>query len=342
VSPTHIDWWLLMFQLPARPTAARVRVWRQLRRIGAVAVRGSGYVLPRTDAAREDFEWLRADIVAAGGEATVFEARATDAAADQAIRQHAIDARREDYAALARDAARLAAPPGRARGRRPSPARLDRDRRAIAERLARLDEIDHFGAGRDNADRAAVQTLLDRSRETAMPVAAADVLPLATYYRRVWVTRPRPGIDRFASAWLIRHFIDPAARFAFAPSLDAAGAKMPRAVPFDMYGAEFGHEAGGCTFETLVRRFGLDAPGLNWLGRLVHVLDLKADAADVPEALAVGRIVDGLRQQHADDEVLLGRGMEMIDALYRSRPVAATPARGRRRAAGSRVRRDRR
>lgn len=313
------DWLLILFQLPTRPTAARVRTWRRLQRLGAVPVRNSGYALPHSDGAREDLEWLGADIRASGGDAMLFAARAVDPAADAALRAQGREARRRDYAALAKDAARLS---------RSLPAsrtnRADRDRRALAERLAHLDAIDFFDAGRGHPARAAVHAVLDQPRETTMPTTDLETLRPTDFQRKTWVTRPRPGIDRFASAWLISRFIDPGARFGFAESVEAV--RGGRQIPFDMYGAEFGHQAGGCTFETLVRRFAIRAPGIAWLARLVHSLDLKADTTDVPEAAAVGRLVDGLRDLHTDDAVLLSRGMELIDALHRSRPGSANDA----------------
>ena len=151
---------------------------------------------------------------------------------------------------------------------------------------------------------------------TTADVHAGPTLKPAAYRSRRWVTRPRPGIDRFASAWLIRRFINPKARFAFAADAEAARKNHPRAVPFDMFGVEFGHQGTECTFETLIRRFKLRAPGLDALARLVHTVDLKDDRYVVPEAAAVQRLVEGLRRVHADDDVLLERGIEMIEALH--------------------------
>lgn len=305
-----------MFQLPTRPTAARVRTWRQLQRLGALPVRNSGYALPNADAAREDFEWLRADIVAAGGDAVLFTANVVDPGADEELRAAFRSARNADYLAVQKAAAKL----GRAPLRRRAPTR---EVQALADRLDRLDAIDFFTAPGGPAARAAVRALLQPPQEVTVTTEQETVLPIAAYQRRTWVTRPRPGIDRFASAWLIRRFIDPAARFAFAESVDAATAGRRRALPFDMFGAEFGHAAGGCTFETLIRRFAIKAPGLGWLARTVHVLDLKDDTESLPEAAALGRLVEGLRQMHPDDHVLLERGVEVIEAYYRSRPAEA-------------------
>ena len=150
---------------------------------------------------------------------------------------------------------------------------------------------------------------------------------------RIWITRPRPGIDRMSTAWLIRRFIDPRARFRFAekPEKSAAG------VPFDMFGVEFSHQGNRCTFETVAQRFGISSPPVDWLGRIVHDIDLKDDSYAEDEAPAIGRLVDGLRQMYADDQELLERGITMFAALYRSyedhRKGARKPATHSRRAA---------
>jgi hypothetical protein len=315
-----LQWLVLMFQLPARPTAARVRTWRQLQRLGALSVRNSGYFLPSSDQAREDFEWLRADIVSSGGAAMLLRAETLDAAAEAELVGAFRDARRVELQRIRRDAVA-------ARRRPVGDARAARE---LAERLAALEAADYFGgvdAARRSA-RAAVAALQPERGGVMKATADAGSAKAADFMGRTWVTRPRPGIDRFASAWLITRFIDPRARFAFADSADA-GARRPRAVTFDMYGGDFGHQAGGCTFETLVARFGLHAPGIVWLAALVHALDLKVEADAIPESAAVARMVEGLREMYSDDPTLLQRGMEMIEALYRSRlpQEAAVPAR---------------
>jgi hypothetical protein len=326
-------WLLLLFQLPARPTAARVRTWRQLQRLGAQSVRNSGYVLPLSDQAREDFEWLRADILAAGGNAMILVAETVDPAADAELAEAFRASRVAELEAVRKDALAMAKRLTRER----QGAAMRREVRFITERLARLEAMPPVGvsdAVREHA-RAAVDALQDRNGELMRSAISSSPPParLSDYAGRTWVTRPRPGIDRFASAWLIRRFIDPRARFAFAPSPEEA-ARFRRAVTFDMYGGAFTHQGGGCTFETLTAAFGVRAPEIDWLAGLVHALDLKVEAEHIPEAAAVSRLVEGLRAIHADDRTLLDRGMEVIDALYRSRVAqgsgTASPARRRR------------
>jgi hypothetical protein len=130
----------------------------------------------------------------------------------------------------------------------------------------------------------------------------------------VWLTRPRPGVDRIASAWLIRRFVDRDARFAFAERIPPD----EELVPFDMFGVDFGHHGERCTFETLLGSFRLVEPALQRLATIVHGLDLHTAAADDVETATVGHLVEGLRETFTDDLELLERGMSVFEALYRS------------------------
>lgn len=168
-------------------------------------------------------------------------------------------------------------------------------------------------------DEAVIAALARRARGEAVapggtPAATAlSRLDPARFRRRTWVTRPRPGVDRMASAWLIRRFVDPAARFEF----DAAdGGPRGKAIPFDTFGAELGHQQGLCTFEVLARRFGVDDAAVRALARTVHAVDLHEPLPDGGEAALVERLVAGLRATHADDHELLAAGMAMFEALY--------------------------
>lgn len=310
-------WLLLVHQLPVRPSNVRVKTWRRLQHLGAVAVKDSVYLLPNTPQAREDFEWLKTEIVAMKGQATVFAADAVEAASREEILAAFHRARQQDYAAIEREARRVLAREG---SRRASAGRLDgrrlRTLDALRQRLAHAQSIDFFGAPGGEEAQSALEELQRRLEPGATPPAKpeGETLVASTYRERIWVTRPRPGIDRMGSAWLIRRFIDPRARFRFADTPE----KAARAVPFDMYGVEFGHQGGECTFETMARRFGVRQPGVKWLGLIVHDLDLKEQRYGLPEAAAVGRMVEGLRQIHGDDHELLEQGITMFEALYRS------------------------
>lgn len=307
-------WLLLAFQLPTNPSNARVKTWRRLQQIGAVATRNAVYVLPNTDQCREDFEWLRAEIGAMRGAATVFAADTLDRAGEEDIVAGFQQAREAEYVALARDAGRLLAS---AKGRAAARGTLPRAVRALRERFSRIERIDVHPSQRSGTRRKAAESLAALERAMAPPKlktrrGAPPVLAAKTVSGRRWVTRPRPGIDRMASAWLIRRFIDPKAAFAFADRSSKTD------VAFDVYGGEFSHHGGLCTFEVLCERFAITGPAVERIGHIVHDLDLKETKYASPDAPAVGRLVEGLRAVHEDDHVLLEQGIAMFEALARS------------------------
>jgi hypothetical protein len=257
--PTRHRWLVFVHQLPAHPSNARVKIWRRLQQVGASPVKNAVHVLPNTPQAREDFEWLRTEVVDLGGEATVFEASSVKGL----------------------------------------------DERQIQERFRQAGANVSIRRRKDmNAMRAAKTSATEEP-----PLDARD------YQHRRWVTRPRPGVDRFSSAWLIRKFIDPSAQFAFATSPD----KVRDAIPFDMYQSEcFRHEGDRCTFEVLERRFNIEDTGVRRIAEIVHDLDLKDDRFRPPDAPTIGKLVDGLRASIPDDGHLLEQGMALFEALYLS------------------------
>jgi hypothetical protein len=227
-------------------------------------------------------------------------------------------ARQEGFSALAaeieRTLRRLAAP-RRSRGKR-APA-VERLLAGFRQRLAGLEQIDFFGSAGRNRVRSLLTQLEDRTRPAAGRIAsnAADATADRTaFQRRLWVTRPRPGVDRMSSAWLVRRFIDPEARFAFAADRGALPPGDP--VPFDMFGVEFSHDGGRCTFETLCYAFGLQDPALSRIAELVHDLDLKDGKFGAADAGTVGALIDGLQLATIDDDALLERGMLLFESLY--------------------------
>lgn len=321
-------WLLLLHQLPSGAANARVKVWRRLQQVGAVPLRGAAYVLPDSTDTREDFEWLKSDIAALGGEAAVLAADALDREADARIAAAVRKARRAEYAALGRRIASVA----QAAGRRLDPVRLRTLRREIGacrDRLGQLQQVDPYGSAEAETVRRALDSAEARLvRRVAPPRSRGDGgVDRRAYAGRVWQTRPRPGIDRMGSAWLIRRFIDARARFDFADTPKRG------AVTFDMFDADFGHDANRCTFETLAERFAIRDGAVARLGAIVHDLDLKLTRRRAPEAAAIGRIVDGYRSMYAADDELIDAGMRLFESLYRSfavNPEEATTKRGRR------------
>jgi hypothetical protein len=336
-------WLLFIHQLPSHPSNLRVTTWRRLQQIGAIPLKQAVYALPDTPDAREDFEWLKTEVRAAGGDATVFAADNVDAWSDDALVEEFRRARQETYDALARDVEEVLK---RASGaRRPRGTRAPAVRRRLdilRERLVAAEKIDFFGsAGRDRV-LSMLRQLEDGVSGTSRssgPAEADASGRLASFQGRLWITRPRPGVDRMASAWLVRRFIDRQARFAFAPDRESVPAD---GVPFDMFGVEFTHQGDGCTFETLCSVFGIHGPALARIAAIVHDLDLKDGTCGAPECSTVGAMIDGLRLAYQHDDALLEQGMTLFDALYRSFEQSARSsgprltARSKRRAAATR------
>jgi hypothetical protein len=312
-------WLLFVHQLPSQPSNLRVRTWRRLQQLGAIPIKQAVYVLPDTADAREDFEWLKTEVKASGGDASVFAADSVDPWSDDALVEEFRRSRQDAYGALARDVEKALKRAGG--GRRPRGTRAPAVRRLLdifRERLTAIEGTDFFGsAGRDRVIALLAQlegrTLASTpSKTSAASAASGDV---TSYQGRLWVTRPRPGVDRMASAWLIRRFIDPKARFGFAADRQAA---PEHAVPFDMFGVEFSHQGEGCTFETLCAVFGVREPAISRIAAIVHDLDFKDARFGAPETATVGAMIDGLQLAHAEDDALLAHGMTLFDSLYRS------------------------
>jgi hypothetical protein len=318
-------WLLFVHQLPPDASNLRVRTWRRLQQIGARPIKQAVYVLPDTPDAREDFEWLRAEVKASGGDASVFTADHVDAWADDALVEQFRRSGQEAYAALARDVERAlkrSASARRSRGTR-APARRLLD--VFQQRLTAVAAVDFFGsAGYDRVASLLKRFAAATSTRPAEPsLERAGSTAADSYQGRLWVTRPRPGVDRMASAWLIHRFVDSRAQFGFAADRDALPAG---AVPFDMFGVEFSHQGAGCSFETLCAVFDIREAAVKRIAAIVHDLDLKDGRFGAPEAGAIGAIIEGLRLANSDDDTLLASGMTLFDALYRSFEQSARSA----------------
>ncbi len=324
MAPKSPRWLVLICSLPPTPSRHRVRVWRMLRRWGAVALRKSVYVLPFGKDRYESFQWIAQEIQSVGGEATFLKVDRVENLPDEALVRLFNDARRETYESLAGEVREvlegLDRIPGR--GRREA---VEAARTRLAELTGRLEavaEVDFF----DAPGRTAVARALDRLRRRVArlsgedPDAAADEptprVDRAAYRGRLWVTRERPFVDRFASAWLIRRFVDPEARFAFAGADDLP---LEGAVPFDLQGAAFGHRGEDCTFETLVKAFELAGDSrLGYLAELVHESDLKDEKFRHAETRGLVFVLTALRRTILDDHQLLEAGMALFERLYES------------------------
>ncbi len=317
------EWVLLIHQLPPKPTNLRVRIWRKLNNLGAVAIKNSVYVLPFNDKTHEDFEWLKKEIESAGGEANVFRAKSIEGAADKEIINTFRRERDEDFSKLAAEFDALTgAIKEQKQNNHLTGERLNNYETELGKlrvELEKIKAVDFFAAPGQKVAVSAykrAQKILRVNPDNAQTVnRAADTnfLSRTDYQAKRWVTRKNMHIDRLASAWLIKRFIDERPKFYFVSERE----KISGGIHFDMFEAEFTHVGEDCTFETLLKRFGLagDQP-LREIAEIVHDIDLKDAKFNRLEAAGLDTTVRGLSKLLRDDRKLLNQCCFIFDGLY--------------------------
>ena len=308
---------MLFHQIRPKPDYARVKIGRRLRALGAVPLKNSVYVVPATEESLRGAQEIVGEIHRLGGRGAVCEARFVAGLTDASIEERFREIRDRDYAMIAARARQLAAavPRGPARASDVRRRRFAGELERLERRFRALAARDPFAAG--GRDRAARLLSLVEDRLQGVEPSAATGLELPRPPRAaLWITRMGVMVDRIASAWLIRRFIDPRARFRFLSSRTQR--RAPGGIRFDMAGGEFTHEGGRCTFEVLRDRFHLDDPALRPIAEIVHDLDLEDDRHRRPEAPGVGRMIVGLAIAHPSDEARIQEGAAIFDHLYES------------------------
>lgn len=305
-----MSWMVFSYSLPSKSSSSpRVTLWRRLRRLGAISLKGGIHVLPAREECIEAFQWLAQEVQQAKGEALVMQVEQFNGLADQDIIDLFRQARSEDYQEIETKAIELEATVN---------TELDSGARSsLLDTLAKLQKqhsdvarVDFF----DCAYGPKVMTRLNRIAQTLAPSQplAAEIphTTIAAYQNKRWVTRPRPFIDRLACAWFIRRFINPKAviRYSSHPEPDEVG--------FDMKDCEFGHQGNLCSFETMMARFNLDKPGLQTVAEIVHELDLRDGLYVHPETTGIETVVRGWLLEGLSDTDLEAWGIRLFDGLY--------------------------
>jgi hypothetical protein len=301
---SNTDWLLLTFTLPTKRASQRVAVWRKLQRYGTVPLGNSGYLLPSDPANEERFQWLATAIRKYGGDASIVHVRSIDNISTPQLIGRFAEARAREYQDLIRELEKFSSLPVQKR----AVGRLSR----LRSRFQEIVEIDFF----DSPLQKRVGELLTRADEARVARRMSETAQIdpKEYKNRVWVTRPRPGVDRCACAWLIRRFLDPKARFAFAPE----GKAPQAAVPFDMFHGGFGHRGDDCSFETLQKDFRIRVRRVKVMSEIIHDADLADEKFGRKEGYGIDEVLKGWAGQGVPDQELLDRGMQVMEGLYHS------------------------
>lgn len=309
-------WYLLIHQLPPEPLYLRAKIRQRLARVGAVALKNAVYVLPHREDCLEDFEWIAQEAVAGGGEAYVCEADFVEKENKEALIERFREERDADYEALAEAICQWNKKAERRSSANPPEEDLPHQFARARKRFDEITRIDFFKAKRRKEIEALLEGLERQLQAREDSRAGAPKSGKAELIGRTWVTRRSVQVDRIASAWLIRRFLDPSARFRFVDPKERD--VRPGEVRFDMVGGEFTHEGDRCTFETLIHRTGVKDPALGDVAQIVHDIDLKDGKFGRADARGIEQILTGLLLAHADDEGRLDRGFALFDELYES------------------------
>jgi hypothetical protein len=339
-----LQWILIFYGVPARPVGARIKLWRRVSACGAVPLKDAVYILPHSPENYELCQWLSGEIAAVGGQCGFAVCRRLENISNDELIEVFNRHREKDFQALQRRIFELseriegilkgAELSGRANisgGGEKSPAARAAD---IIKEYERIKAIDFFASARGREVKKRIDDLKSglkklsaaksaksgKSDKLGKPEAAILKRRAADYAGRTWATRKKPYIDRAASAWLIRRFVDGAAVFLFLD--DEVFHKKnppPGAVTFDARGAEFTHLGDLCTFEVLIKSFGIKDKTVLGMAEVVHDLDIRDDRYTRPETAGVEEIFRGLAASLDDDATLLKRGMEIFEMLYASK-----------------------
>ena len=296
------SWLLLLYSLPTSHNTERVAVWRRLKKMGAVQIKTSTYLLPDEPAQYEQFQWLAQQIRDYGGESTLVRAQEIEGLTREKVFSLFNAARDKAYVDL-----KKALQDFISRGRKSSAEFAAAELGRLTKQFRELRQIDFFDSPRGHDVAMLLRRAEGPKRRTIL-----RTLDAKEYRGKAWLTRPRPEIDRVGSAWLISKFVDPKAKFVFAPTAQS----VPEAIPFDMLDAEFSHHGNNCTFETLIKRFAISDKAVAKIGEMIHDADLDDARFQRVECIGIDRVLKGWAREGVPDEEILRRGFGCFDALY--------------------------
>src|ERR1700745_3020714 len=302
------SWLFLFFNLPAKQSSDRVRFWRRLKKFGTVQLKNSTYVLPDEPVHYERFQWMGKEIVDAGGGATLVRVKDIRGMPYSAVVALFNEARSRDYDELVEPLNLLIKD---TKTRNKSPESFANQLQKLRQRFQEIRDLDYFESSRGED----LHRLFEKAESLGLPIKRPETrerLRKEDYRSKLWIPRPRPEIDRVGSAWLIRKFIDPDAKFVFANT----PSETPAAIPYDMFEVEFSHHGDCCTFENFIERFGIRDRAVRRLAEFIHDADLEDDKFHRLEGFGVEQIFKGFAKQGLTDHEILSKGFEGFDALY--------------------------
>jgi hypothetical protein len=318
-------WLLFFYSLPSKPVGNRMKVWRKLSQIGAVPFKGSGYILPNSEENYEYFLWLTSEVIDKGGEAAFVQVDRIESMTEKEIIDFFNSSREREYLPVEEEMENverriITLNQGEYPGRE---GKAMESLNRLAKEFETIKRVDFFSSRKGIALEKRIKEARDRinsfsSEDPATAEKSIAQKNLKDYQGKIWVTRPGPYVDRMASAWLVRKFIDLTAVFKFINEGVPVTPKGNR-VTFDQKNGEFTHQGDLCTFEVLIKSFALKDKALKKMAEAVHQIDLKDNKYPAPEANGLEELLKGIRKMTTDDQEILNKGMALFEMLYASK-----------------------
>lgn len=321
---THQGWLLFFYSVPSKPVNARMRIWRRLAKAGAVQLKSAVYILPFNEENYELCQWLVSEVISMKGDGSFVSAKKIETMNDDDIIAVFNNQREQDYRIIEKsldDMERKVSSVRKGAGMQAGKSLADQLNKHLRE-FEEIRKIDFFESTRGIALKKKFDALLKEIKGIAVSnVRQTFEVParrIGDYQKKTWATRKKPFVDRMASAWLIQRFIDKNVVFKFIDEkeLEILGKDT---VAFDMRGGEFTHVGDICTFEALVKSFGIKERAIKKIAEIVHELDMKDGKFNAPEAKGIEDILTGIRKTVKDDADILEKGMAVFEMLYASK-----------------------
>lgn len=323
----HPNWLMFFYSVPSKPVSNRMKIWRKLIKAGAIQFKGAVYLLPYSEDHYDFFQWLVSEVTDMEGDAALVNVENIDTMKNKEIIGLFNQQRGVEYRNLEKrldGLERKISSIRKGSGIKDTQKLMEEFDKSYKE-FREIKKIDFFSSESGNALKKKLELLGVDIKNISSTVAKEQYYTITAkriedYQNKTWVTRKRPFVDRMASAWLIKKFIDKKAIFGFIDEQDMEDLEK-EAVTFDMRGGEFTHIGDMCTFEALLKSFGLKGKALKKIAEIVHELDVKDEKFKADEARGVEGLLRGIRKTVKTDEEVLEKGMEIFEMLYASNTV---------------------
>ncbi|MCX8070398.1 MAG: chromate resistance protein [Thermodesulfovibrionales bacterium] len=320
-------WLLIFYTVPAKPVSNRMQIWRRLSQIGALQLKGAVYVLPYQHRLFEFATELIKDVKRLGGDGFFVSACKIEGIADDEIVRLFNEQIEQEYLAFSKSLEKVELLLNRLelKDKGVNFKKLKEQVERLFVEFQSINEHDYYESPKADEILQKITTLKQRldgvakdssdDKHDDIQVVQIPKVNANDFKARLWVTRPRPFVDRIASAWLIKRFIDEDAQFGFVDGQSNEHSHL-NAVGFDMQGGVFSHVGLLCTFEVLIKAFQIKAKGMKKLSEIVHQIDLADDVYKHPEASGLQTLLTGLRNSEKDDHNILQKGIWIMDMFY--------------------------